>query len=260
MKSFAARILLSVSLALILSPAALAQTNQSQKSLNNAAVVKLAKAGFKEKTIISIIYSRIPNFDLSPDRMIELKRNGVSEKIIVAMLSRQEGMDPFDDSWGDDEFITKGIDPNTGGAPANGGGNGNSGGSSANDPGTNIFGSSGGAKGRTKSNMGNGGIDNDIVTTGSATVKILRPPSEAGGAGGPAKLEKTKSLTNESIVELVEAGFSEGTIIRRIEQSPVEFDLTESKLDELRKRRVSEKVVAAMKVAMGADEETKPKN
>ena len=255
MKSFAARILFSVSLALILSPAALAQTNQSQKTLNNAAVVKLTKAGFKEKTIISIIYSRMPNFDLSPDRMIELKRNGVSEKIIVAMLARQEGMDPFadDDSWGDDEFITKGLDPNTNSTPATGG-NGNAGGSSSGDPGTNIFGSSGGAKGRTKSNMGNGGIDNDIVTTGSATVKILRPPSEAGGTGGPAKLEKTKSLTNEAIVELVEAGFSEGTIIRRIEQSPVEFDLSESKLDDLRKRRVSDRVVAAMKAAMGTEE------
>ena len=254
MKSFAARILFSVSLALILSPAALAQTNRAQKALNNAAVVKLAKAGFKEKTIISIIYSRIPNFDLSPDRMIELKRNGVSEKIIVAMLARQEGMDSFndDDSWSDEEFIT-GLDPKTSTSPANRGSGGTTGGSSA-DPGTNIFGSSGGAKGRTRSNMGNGGIDSDIVTTGSATVKILRPPSEAGGTGGPVKLEKTKSLTNESIVELVEAGFSEGTINRRIEQSPVEFDLTESKLDELRKRRVSEKVVAAMKVAMGAEE------
>ena len=262
MKSLATRILFSVSLALILSPAALAQTNQSQKTLNNAAVVKLTKAGFKEKTIISIIYSRVPNFDLSPDRMIELKKNGVSEKIIVAMLARQEGMDPFDDdsSWGDDDFITKGIDPKTTGTPSTGGNGGNGGGSPADDPGTNIFGSSGGAKGRTKSNMGNGGIDNDIMTTGSATVKILRPPSEAGGTGGPVKLEKTKSLTNESIVELVEAGFSEGTIIRRIEQSPVEFDLSETKLDELRKRRVSEKVVTAMKAAMGTDEETKPKN
>src|SRR5687767_7851938 len=119
MKSFAARILFSVSLALILSPAALAQTNQSQKTLNNAAVVKLTKAGFKEKTIISIIYSRVPNFDLSPDRMIELKRNGVTEKIIVAMLARQEGMDPFDDeSWGDEEFITKGLDPKTSSTPS----------------------------------------------------------------------------------------------------------------------------------------------
>lgn len=248
MKSFAARILFSVSLALILSPAAWAQTNQSQKTLNNAAVVKLSKAGFKEKTILSIIYSRIPNFDLSPDRMIELKRNGVSEKVIVAMLARQEGSDSFnDETWADEEFMSGGLDPKTGGTPSTGGGSGS-------DPGTNIFGSSGGSKGRTRSNMGNGDANNDIVTTGSATVKILRPPSEAGGAGGPVKLEKTKSLTNESIVELVEAGFSEGTIIRRIEQSPVEFDLSETKLDDLRKRRVSDRVVAAMKAAMGTDE------
>ena len=64
-------------------------------------------------------------------------------------------------------------------------------------------------------------------------------------------MEKAKTLTNDSIVELVEAGFSEGTIIRRIEQSPVEFDLATAKLEELRKQRVSEKILAAMKVAMG---------
>lgn len=256
MISFATRILLSVSLTLILAPAALAQTGQSQqKTLNNASVVKLVKAGFKEKTIIQIINTRVPNFELSPERMIELKRNGVSEKVIIAMLARQEGMDPFDDdeTWADEDFITRGVDPKAGDS---GGSNSRSGsGAASNDPGTNIFGSSGGAKGRTQSNMGNGGIDNDIVTTGSATVKILRPPSEAGGAGSSVKLEKTKSLTNESIVELVEAGFTEGTIIRRIEQSPVEFDLAPAKLDDLRKRRVSEKIVTAMKAAMGDEKE-----
>ena len=247
MKSLAARILFSVSLALILAPAALAQNTQSAKTINNAAVVKLSKAGFKEKTIISIINARVPNFDLSAERMIELKRNGVSEKIIVAMLARQEGMDFFDDgTWGDDEFISKGLDPKNGNSAGN-----NSGGSSS-DPGTNIFGSSGGSKGQSRSTMGNGGAENDVVTTGSATVRIIKPPTEAGGAES-TKLEKTKSLTNESIVELVEAGFSEGTIIRRIEQSPVEFDLTASKLEELRKRRVSDRVVAAMKAAMGED-------
>jgi hypothetical protein len=249
MNSFAARILFSVSLVLMLSLAGLAQTNQSQKTLNNAAVVKLAKAGFKEKTIISIINSRVPNFDLSPDRMIELKRNGVTEKIIIAMLARQEGMDPFDDeSWADEEFMSSGLDPRNRTAP----GNPRAGNGASDDPGTNIFGSSGGVKGRSESNMGNGGVNNDIVTTGSATVRIIKPPTEAG-APGTAKLEKTKSLTNESIVELVEAGFSEGTIIRRIEQSPVEFDLTASKVDEMRKRRVSDKVIAAMKTAMGED-------
>jgi len=253
MKSFAARILFPVSLVLIFSSLALAQTNQAQhKSLNNAAVVKLAKAGFKERTIIQIINARVPNFDLSPDRMIELKKNGVTEKVIVAMLARQEGMEPFndDESWADDAFMSGPLDPKAGNNNGGSGNNAGTGNSGSSDPGTNIFGSSGGVKGQTKSNVGNGGVDSDIMTTGSATVRIIRPPTETGGTG-PAKLEKTKSLTNDSIVELVEAGFSEGTIIRRIEQSPVEFDLSAAKLDELRKRRVSDKVIVAMKAAMG---------
>lgn len=241
MKSFWVRIIFVVSLSLSLSTVALAQSKQAEAALTNAAVVKLAKAGFKEKTIISIISSRIPNFDLSPDRMIDLKRNGVTEKVILAMLSRQEGMDAFinDESWGDQEFMTGGLDPTgTGKTPADGS--------------TNIFGSSGGSRGRNRSSGGTGSLNNDTITTGSATVRIIRPPAETGGAA-PAKLEKAKSLTNDSIIELVEAGFTEGTIIRQIEQSPVEFDLAASKLEELRRRRVSDKVLAAMKAAMGED-------
>jgi hypothetical protein len=251
MNSFATRIICSVSLVLVLSLVVAAQQSRQAQTLTNQSIVKLTKAGFKEKTIISIIGSRVPNFDLSPDRMIELKRNGVTEKVIVAMLARQEGMDPLDDEqWGDDEFISRGLDHGTGN-PGTGGGNGNTGSAPA-DGGTNIFGSGGGVKGRTRTNNQNGGVDSDTMTTGSATVRILKPPTEAGGAT-TTKLEKTKSLTNDSIVELVEAGFSEGTIIRRIEQSPVEFDLAANKLEELRKRRVSDKILAAMKTAMGED-------
>jgi len=239
MKSFFGRSLLIVSLVLTLSTTLLAQQRQNEPTLTNAAVVKLVRAGFKEKTVISIISARIPAFDLSADRMIELKRNGVSEKIIVAMLARQEGVDLLDDdSWGED--LSMGSLELPKGSNA---GNGS-------DPGTSIFGSSGGTKGQTRSRSGNGSASGETVTTGSATVRILKPPAEAGGAG-PTKLEKTKTLTNDSIVELVEAGFSEGTIIRRIEQSPVEFDLAGAKLEELRKQRVSEKILAAMKVAMG---------
>lgn len=253
MNSFAARIICSVSLVLSLSLFASAQTpaqttdRQSQAILNNAAVVKLVKAGFKEKTVISIISSRIPNFDLTPDRMIDLKRSGVSEKIIMAMLARQEGLDMMvdDETWGDEEFIS-GVDPQTSST------GGNTSGSAPADGGVNIFGSGGGVKGRNKTQGRNGSVESDTMTTGSATVKIIRPPTEAGGAPS-TKLEKTKSLTNDSIIELVEAGFSEGTIIRRIEQSPVEFDLAADKLDALRKRRVSEKVVTAMKAAMGEE-------
>jgi len=78
-------------------------------------------------------------------------------------------------------------------------------------------------------------------------------PNEAGGP--PTKLERTPTLNNEAVIKLVEAGFSEGTIIKRIEDSPSDFDLSNSKLEELRRRRVNEPVIAAMRAAMG-DEST----
>lgn len=222
-----------------------AQQNPNSGPLTNAAIVKLSRAGFKESTIISVIGARPPHFDLSPERMIELKKSGVTEKIILAMLARQEGMDVADDSWSDDPFFNKGAlsgrnDPVQSQAPGDG--------SSAD-----IFGSSGGVKGETRSRGGNGSSSGETLTTGTATVRIIRPPSEANA---PMKLEKTPSLTNASVMELVEAGFSEGTIIRRIEQSPVEFDLSPNQVIELRKSRVSEKVIAAMKIASGEDSST----
>jgi len=219
-----------------------AQNKQNDGPLTNAEVVKLVKAGFKERTVITIIASRLPNFDLSPDKMIAMKRAGVGENIIIAMLARQEGTEvPTDDSaWGDDPFSDKDLK------------NGNASKGSS-DQGTNIFGSNTGSRQKNSSRTGNGSASGDSELTGSATVRILRPPTEPGQGNGAAKLEKTKSLTNDSIVELVEAGFSEGTIIRRIEQSPVEFDLAADKLEALRKKRVSEKVLTAMKAAMGED-------
>jgi len=249
MKGFLfSRSLLLVLCLLIGSTSVWAQSN-NKTPLTNAAVVKLVKAGFKEKSIITIIASRPAHFDLSTDRLIELKRTGVSEKVILAMMARQDGVDFNDEAWNDDEFFNNARGNTTTDAAKPGNGNGNAGDGSSVD----IFGSSGGSKGSTRSRGGSGSSSGDTITTGTATVRILRPPTEAGA---PTKLEKTKSLTNDSICELVEAGFSEGTIIRRIEQSPVEFDLSAPKVDELRKRRVSEKILTAMKAAMG-DESSK---
>ncbi|HEY5405011.1 MAG TPA: hypothetical protein VIK24_19220, partial [Pyrinomonadaceae bacterium] len=62
---------------------------------------------------------------------------------------------------------------------------------------------------------------------------------------------------NEAVIRLVEAGFSEGTIIKRIEDSPVEFDLSPNKLQELHKRRVTDSIIAAMTTAM-SDGPAKP--
>ena len=243
MKSFFPTTLLIFSLLIGCAIGISGQQAKQDGPLTNAEVIKLVKAGFKEKTIVLIIAARIPNFDLSPDRMIQLKRAGVNENIIVAMLARQEGNEvPTDDSWGNDPFFDNKAD-------TKGGTTKGSDGSS-----TDIFGSSAGSKQSNRSRTGNGSASGESQLSGSATVRILRPPTEAGGNAAPTKLEKTRSLTNDSIVELVEAGFSEGTIIRRIEQSPVEFDLAAEKLEALRKRRVSDKVVAAMRAAMGEED------
>lgn len=207
--------------------------------LTNASVIKLVRAGFKENTIVAIIRSRPNQFDLSPDRLIELKKGGVSEKIILAMLSANDAAFE-DEGWSDDPFFKDSLRTRT---EKDG-----SGGSSAD-----IFGNSGGSSGRTRSRGGRGASSDDTETTGSASVKIIRPPAESGGASSaqPPKMERTPTLTNNSIIELVEAGFSEGTIIRRIEQSPVEFELSVDKLKELRRRRVTEAIIAAMTAAMG---------
>jgi hypothetical protein len=231
------------------SRAVTAQTGANDAPLTNAAVVKLVKANFKEKSIIAIIGSRASRFDLSTERMIELKRSGVSERVILAMLAHQQGME-FDENWSDDTFFNQGV-----GAMDKSIEKQKDNSKSQPDPGsTDIFGSSGGSRGSTQSRGGNSSAAGDTVTTGSATVRILRPPSEAGAQ---PKLEKVATLTNDSIVELVEAGFSEGTIIRRIEQSPVEFDLSPAKLSDLRKHRVSEKILSAMKAATGDTSDTK---
>lgn len=225
---------LSLALALLACLNSVAQAQQrSEAPLNNAAVVKLVRAGFKEKTVIAIIRSRPSQFDLSPDRLIELKHNGVSENIILAMLASDDGDVAASDDWGDDPFFNDSARPRKG-----------------SDGGTDIFGMSGGSNSRVRQRGAGGSAGGSTQATGSATVRILRPQAEAGGA---PKLERTPTLTNDSIVELVEAGFSEGTIIRRIEQSPADFDLTPQKLTELRRRHVSDRVIAAMTTAMSDD-------
>jgi hypothetical protein len=238
------RKLFAVVLLLTCAGAVGAQTTDNQGPLTNAAVVKLVRAGFKEKTIIAIINARPPAYDLSPDSMIELKKSGVHENVILAMLDRQQGLSALgDDKWENDPFFQENGDKKKANQPRD-------------QKETDIFGSSGSSQGSTKS-TGSGTAESggDTQTTGTATVRIIRPPTEAGA---PMKLEKTPSLTNDSIIELVEAGFSEGTIVRRIEQSPVEFDLSPAKISDLKKHRVGDKIITAMKAAMGDDASKNP--
>lgn len=235
MKSILVRITL---IAVICCAASLSPRAQQsyETPLTNAAVVKLVRAGFKEKTVIAIIHNRPNRFNLDPDRLIELKRNGVSEKIILAMLAQDESFVFADDGWPDDSRFKGSASRSSDKDPK-----GQSGGSD-------IFGSGSSSSGQTSGRGMDGSNQGETTTTGSATVRILRPPSEAGS--GQLKLEKTPTLTNDTVIKLVEAGFSEGTIIKRIEDSPADFDLSNSKLDELRRRRVTEAIILAMTAAM----------
>lgn len=239
MRSFCKGFLLALVLTLLMTGMAAGQAPDNNAPLTNAAIVKLVRGGFKEKTIISIIAARPGAYDLSPDRMIELKKSGVSERTILAMLARQEGMAGLDDTFTDDSFFRdsgkKQKDDQKSGSTENT---------------TDIFGSSGSGQSSVKSRGGNSSASGDIQTTGTATVRIIRPPSEAGAA---PKLEKTAPLTNESIIDLVEAGFTEGTIVRRIERSSVDFDLSPAKIADLRQHRVGDKILNAMKAASGDD-------
>ena len=238
MKTILRNTFLGVALACSIPITATAQS--SEAPLTNAAVLRLVKAGFKEKTIITIITSRPNRFNLETDQLIQLKHSGVSENVILAMLSLSGvPVEESADEWEDDESFFK---RSTRQARESEQANQQSGG-------TDIFGSSGGSKSQSRSRGSSGGNQNDSTVSGSATVRIIRPPSESGSA--PTKLERIPTLNNEAVIKLVEAGFSEGTIIKRIEESPAEFDLSPEKLEELHRRRVTDSIIAAMTAAMG---------
>ena len=215
-----------------------ASAQQPDGPLTNASVLRLVKAGFKEKTIITIINNHASDFKLDTEQLIDLKRSGVNENIILAMLSSQMGtVFVADDEWSGDSLFNDRKRPNTG--------------DSKMQPGeSSIFGSGSSSQSSSRSRGALGGNENEGNLSGSATVRIIKPPTEAGQSAG-LKLEKTPTLTNEGVIRLIDAGFSEGTIIKRIEESPVEFDLSPAKVTELQKRRVSDAIIAAMSTAMG---------
>ncbi len=225
--------------------------HRTEEILTNNSIVKLVRAGFQDKTVIAIIRARPARFDLAPDRLVELKKSGVNDRIVLAMIARDDANSFASDGWsGDDDSFFDGMKE---GAPQ-------SKRAGKSDPGeTNIFGSGSGSRGRTRSRTGSGANTDDTQTVGSATVHILRPPAEAGDGAAP-KLERAPTLTNESVIDLVEAGFSEGTVIRRIDASPVEFNFTPTSLADLHKHRVSDSIIAAMRLAMSDDKTSSQNN
>ncbi len=59
----------------------------AQEVLTNQSVVEMVKAGLSERVIIAKIRTSPTKFDTQTDALIALKKNGVSEKIIEAIMS-----------------------------------------------------------------------------------------------------------------------------------------------------------------------------
>jgi len=71
----------------VLVSAALLAAQQAPKPLTNADVVKMAKAGLAESTIIAAIQANPTDFDVSPDALIALKKAGVPADVMNAMAA-----------------------------------------------------------------------------------------------------------------------------------------------------------------------------
>jgi hypothetical protein len=60
----------------------------AQEVLNNDSVIKLVGSGLSEDMVVNIVKTQPGKFTLAPDDLIALKKAGVSEKIISAMLAK----------------------------------------------------------------------------------------------------------------------------------------------------------------------------
>lgn len=62
---------------------------QKANPLSNDDIVKMIKGGLQEATIIGAIQANETNFDLSVDALLKLKQEGVSDKVMDAMLAAE---------------------------------------------------------------------------------------------------------------------------------------------------------------------------
>ncbi len=66
------------------------------ETIDNSTVIKLLAAGLPDEAVIAKIRASKPNFDLSTDKLIELKRKGVSGAVMAAMLAPAQPAAPLE--------------------------------------------------------------------------------------------------------------------------------------------------------------------
>lgn len=81
-----------------------------QDTLNNDAVVKMAKAGLSDTIIITTIQSGQAKFSTSPNDLVQLKQQGISDKVIEAMMARATAAPATTATMTLDADIPQGLD------------------------------------------------------------------------------------------------------------------------------------------------------
>jgi hypothetical protein len=66
-------------------------TSLAQEVLTNDSVVQMIKAGLPEAVVIAKIKSTATKFDLKTDSLVKLKKDGVSDKVLEAMVAAGQG-------------------------------------------------------------------------------------------------------------------------------------------------------------------------
>ncbi len=73
---------------------ALAATSAAQQQLDNTTVLKMTKAGLSPEIVAASVNSQAGHYDVSPDALIALKKAGVGDVVISAMLAHNGGAAP----------------------------------------------------------------------------------------------------------------------------------------------------------------------
>ena len=69
----------------------LAATAAAQQQLDNGTIVKMTKAGLSPEIVAASVNSQAGHYDVSPDALIALKKSGVGDMVISAMIAHNSG-------------------------------------------------------------------------------------------------------------------------------------------------------------------------
>jgi len=94
---------------LLVLPCALAA--QSSKPLTNADVVKMVKGGLPESVVVSAIQTSPAKYDISPDALLALQKDGVTPKEMDAILAESKKAPASTESVAASDSISKGHLP-----------------------------------------------------------------------------------------------------------------------------------------------------